>query len=274
MVTAYVASARRRTYDPRIREAIVSAGDPTLFSELSIPRSTKHTWLRRGAPRVVVANDNDEPDLRIQIARMSRQIEVLSAVVRLLVALVRATNIRLASQRVPTAAAKMRILRAIERASHKIGRKAALKIVGLREGRLRRWQRAETKYELDDAPPCPRSFPTRLTFQERTAMRDMVEDHALKHLFVRSLALFGQRLGRVFASYETWCRPIRRFGWNRQRQCIYPAKPKRGLRADRPGQWLHIDVTIIRLLDGTRAYLHAVVDNFSRRILSWSLELA
>jgi hypothetical protein len=28
----------------------------------------------------------------------------------------------------------------------------------------------------------------------------------------------------------------------------------------------HIDTTVIRLLDGTRAYLHAVIDNFSRRI--------
>jgi putative transposase len=31
-------------------------------------------------------------------------------------------------------------------------------------------------------------------------------------------------------------------------------------------------VTIIRLLGGTRAYLHAVIDNYSRRILSWTLE--
>jgi transposase InsO family protein len=33
-----------------------------------------------------------------------------------------------------------------------------------------------------------------------------------------------------------------------------------------------LDVTIIRLLDGTRAYLHAVIDNYSRRILSWTPE--
>jgi transposase InsO family protein len=31
----------------------------------------------------------------------------------------------------------------------------------------------------------------------------------------------------------------------------------------------HIDTAVIRLLDGTRAYLHAVIDNFSRRILAW-----
>ena len=30
----------------------------------------------------------------------------------------------------------------------------------------------------------------------------------------------------------------------------------------------HID-TIIRLLDGTRVYPRAVIDNFSRRILAW-----
>jgi transposase InsO family protein len=31
----------------------------------------------------------------------------------------------------------------------------------------------------------------------------------------------------------------------------------------------YIDTTVIRVIDGTRAYLHAVIDNFSRRILAW-----
>ena len=31
----------------------------------------------------------------------------------------------------------------------------------------------------------------------------------------------------------------------------------------------HIDTSVIRLLDGTHAYLHAVIDNFPRRILAW-----
>ncbi len=30
---------------------------------------------------------------------------------------------------------------------------------------------------------------------------------------------------------------------------------------------------MIRLLDGTRAYLHAVIDNFSRRILAWKVSV-
>ena len=31
----------------------------------------------------------------------------------------------------------------------------------------------------------------------------------------------------------------------------------------------HIDTTVIRLLDGKRACVHAVIDNFSRRIFAW-----
>jgi putative transposase len=61
-------------------------------------------------------------------------------------------------------------------------------------------------------------------------------------------------------------------GWRRPRNRVYPAKPKIGIRAAAPGELLHLDVTILRLLDGTKAYLHAVIDNYSRRILSWTLE--
>ena len=50
---------------------------------------------------------------------------------------------------------------------------------------------------------------------------------------------------------------------------MHPAKPKVGLRTTRPNEMWHIDTTVIRLLDGTRAYLHAVIDNFSRRMLAW-----
>jgi transposase InsO family protein len=50
---------------------------------------------------------------------------------------------------------------------------------------------------------------------------------------------------------------------------VHPAKPKIGLRTTRANEMWHIDTTVIRLLDGTRAYLHAVIDNFSRRISAW-----
>jgi len=85
---------------------------------------------------------------------------------------------------------------------------------------------------------------------------------------LRALALYAQRIGKVLASPSTWYRLVKNAGWRRPRNRFNPVKPKIGIRAEDPGKLLHLDVTIIRLLDGTRAYLHAVIDNYSRRILS------
>ena len=45
--------------------------------------------------------------------------------------------------------------------------------------------------------------------------------------------------------------------------------PKVGIRGSCPIDIWHVDTTLIRLLDETRAYVHAVIDDFSRRILAW-----
>jgi len=50
---------------------------------------------------------------------------------------------------------------------------------------------------------------------------------------------------------------------------VHPAKPTVGIRATRPNEIWHVDTTLVRLLDGNKAYLHAVIDNFSRRVLAW-----
>ena len=90
---------------------------------------------------------------------------------------------------------------------------------------------------------------------------------------LRALAIHAQRIGKVFAAPATWARLALKHAWLRPRRRWYPAKPKLGIRASKPNEYWHIDVTVIRLLDGTRTYLHALIDNFSRRILAWKIVL-
>jgi len=85
---------------------------------------------------------------------------------------------------------------------------------------------------------------------------------------IRRLALHAQCIGRVFAHPGTWCKLIRERGWRRPRLRLYPAKPKVGLRTQAPNEAWHIDVNVLKLLDGNKAYVHAVIDNCSRRILA------
>ena len=91
----------------------------------------------------------------------------------------------------------------------------------------------------------------------------------VRHVPTGTLAVLARRLGTVSASPSTWYRLVRQYGWRRPRLRLHPAKPKVGLRTTAADEMWHIDTTVIRLLDGTRAYVHAVIDNFSRRILAW-----
>jgi len=111
--------------------------------------------------------------------------------------------------------------------------------------------------------------PQRLTRGEVHAIEDLVTSPAYRHVPTRTLAVLAQRLGTVCASPSRWYPLVRRHGWRRPRLRVHPSKPKVGVRATRPDEMWHIDTTVIRLLDGTRAYVHAVIDNFSRRILAW-----
>ena len=66
---------------------------------------------------------------------------------------------------------------------------------------------------------------------------------------------------KVFASASIWSKLARERGWRRPRTRLYPAKPKIGVRATRPNEYWHINVTVIRLITGVKVYLHAVIDN-------------
>jgi len=66
---------------------------------------------------------------------------------------------------------------------------------------------------------------------------------------------------------------IKKNGWLRPRLRLYPARPKIGLRASHINEYWHVDATIMRLSDGTKAYLQVVSDNFSKLALAWSASL-
>jgi transposase InsO family protein len=214
----------------------------------------------------------DRADLVAEIHQLHHRTALLGAVVGLLLAMLRASRVRLDYDRLPEGDAKKVLLRAIERAGRVLPLNAALRIGRLSSSRYHSWCRAEAGCELDDQPSCPRVVPTRLTAKEVEKMREMVESSDQRHMSLRALALHAQRVGEVIASPSTWYRLVRKAAWRRPRNRVYPAKPRIGIRARAPGELLHLDVTIIKLLDGTRAYLHAVIDNYSRRILSWTLE--
>ena len=262
----------RRSYDHRIREIVCQTGNPRIFHHLRIPRSTTASWLSRGRRSVVsldwqhhIASVLDENE------RLKRRAERQTSIIRLLVVLLKVSGFRLDEQRLPDSKAKAKVLRAVERSKDALTLKSALRLVRLSPARYHAWKRADKRCELDDRSSCPRSHPTQLTPAEVNTIQEMVTATEYRHMPLRTLSLYAQRIGKVFASATTWAKLVRQRGWRRPRRRVYPEKPKTGIRTTKPNEYWHIDVTVIKLLDGTKAYLHAVIDNFSHRILSWRL---
>lgn len=59
--------------------------------------------------------------------------------------------------------------------------------------------------------------------------------------------------------------------WRRPRLRAYPKKNQIGIRRKHPNELYHLDITIIKLIDGTKVYIQILVDNFSRYVLAWSV---
>jgi transposase InsO family protein len=240
---------------------------------VAIPRSTISTWRRRGSRPVVTIEPilQDRQQLVETIARFDEQKRILAADIRLLLALLRASGFTLAGERLPEGSAKAGILRAITTAKPVLSLAVILRIAHLEPGRYHRWNRASTAVcGLADRSSCPRTSPSQLTPAEVADIKEMVLATEKRHMSLRTLALHAQRIGKVFASATTWARLVRARGWLRPRQRVHPPKPTVGVRASGPNQIWHIDVTVLKLLDGTKAYLHAIIDNYSRKILAWT----
>jgi transposase InsO family protein len=264
----------RRSYDHRIRAAVVATGNPCLFPNLHIPRATARTWIRRGMKKVVAAADDGSGEvleLRAEVADLRRKAETYFAIAAVLLVVTRVLGANLRGQRQPEASAKAQLLRVISRASRHVSANRVLRLIGLSTPRYHAWKRRSLSCRLEDEPSCPRSQPTRLTAVEVQAIKADVVSPELRHVSVRGLALLAQRKGRVAASASTWHRLIRERGWRRPRKRLYPARPKIGVRATGPNEWWHIDLTVLRLASGARVYLHAVIDNYSRRVLAWEV---
>ena len=262
----------QQIYDHRLVRLVQDAGDASIATRLGVPRSTAAGWLRRVPRTVTVAHVADEAVavLRARLARAERRCQRLAAVLRVLFALLRTLKPDLSRLRIAELD-KTRLLRAVDRTRDVLGLRRVLSMLGLSPSRLSSWRRAARACELADEPSCPGSSPQRLTPAEIAKVREMVTSPDLRHVPTGRLALLAQRLGAVLASASTWHRLVRERGWRRPRLRVHPAKPTVGIRATRPNEIWHIDTTPIRLLDGTKVYLHAVIDNFSRRILAWRL---
>ena len=176
---------KRRVYDHRIRDYIRETGDVSFAVSLGVPRSTASCWLVAPIRSVVTHEvlDLNDVQVRARILRIARRVKILTAIMGLLLTLIRLSCKRLDGSRVPRGKDKSRLLRAIDRARVVFGLRSALKIVGLSATRFHSCIRSrESGCNLDDLKSCQKTNPRQLLPKEVRTIKEMVTSEYFRHV--------------------------------------------------------------------------------------------
>lgn len=264
-----------RVYDHRLKELIVQSGDPNLIPELNIPLSTAKEWIKNGIKEVITLPELNLSNTELLNQNMSLKNKLASTKAEqiLLSTTIKIFRFQIQFTRLPSATSKPSILRAIKNALTNIPIKLCLETIGLSSARYHSWVKRDKKCQLEDNISCPKLSTTKLTVQEIRTIADMVRDSKLSHYSISALSWLGKKEKSIFASSSTWCRIVRELKLRRPRERLYPQKPKLGIRASSPCEIWHLDQSIIRLNDGTKAFIQSIIDNYSRFVLAWDVTL-
>ena len=107
----------QRKYDHRLRELVRSTGDIDHAIQLGVPQSTARGWLKSTPAEVVTLDVVDMDTLRLQqeVLRLQSRADRLAALLRLVIVVLKVCRVSFANIRIPEGAAKLMLLRAIER---------------------------------------------------------------------------------------------------------------------------------------------------------------
>jgi len=261
----------KQSYDPRLWADFYETKDPNIFRQLSIPKSTRYTWCKRKPPTFISHESFDKTKIELiaENEKLRKRFNICTAMIRLFKTVLLISDFRLDEHRLRNGSDKYMLISSVEKARKLISLRSVCSCIYLSASRYGAWKKAKVDCQLDDKSSCPKIFPNQTTRDEITVVEDMFTSEQYDHFSIRALALHAQRIGKVFLSPSTWGKLIRKYGWNRPLKRIHPPKPRIGIRASRPNQYWHIDVSILRLPNNEKVHIHAIIDNFSRKILSW-----
>jgi hypothetical protein len=163
------------------------------------------------------------------------------------------------------------ILDTIRKVQPVLGTKRILRSLGLSHSKMYYWIEKK-KCENSFIQLCQSRHPNQLRPGEVNTIKSYLLDDRFKNWSSLSIYYQAIREKAVFMGIGTWYKYTNRLGINHKFFRLN-LKRKIGIRASRPLQILHMDITIFKPLDHTKVYIYFIIDNFSRAILNWKASL-
>ncbi len=118
---------------------------------------------------------------------------------------------------------------------------------------------------------CPKVWPNQVSGSELNIMKKFLLDPKYTGWPVHAVHSEAVRLKALFIGRGSWYKYSRLFGFTGKR--FKKPRQSKGIRAFRPNEIIHADITCLKLLDGLTAYIYLIADNFSRFVISYKVSL-
>lgn len=131
--------------------------------------------------------------------------------------------------------------------------------------------RIKLKCGLSPLTLCFKRHPLQLAMNEVEKIKLLFSQKELKCWPVSSLYYYGLRNKELYLAKSTFYKYVNLLGFHRK--WSKNINKKEGLTAKAPNEFLHVDTTFWGLENGLKAAIVFVSDNFSKKILGWSVAL-
>ena len=157
-----------------------------------------------------------------------------------------------------------KVVEAVQRVGDTISVDDCARLLGVATSTLRNWI-TQVRVRCSDSliNLCRKVHPNQLLGSEVEVMKELLSDNRLRFWPSVSVYYHALRTQSVSMAKSTWYKYAAMLNIRR-------LKPKRshkygqGIRASKPNQYWHADVTYFKSGDGLKHYIYTVVDNFSR----------
>jgi putative transposase len=257
------------TYILKLKTGLLSSEE-----KRSVPRSTLHGWMNADMSHIIGLNP-DEPftaniDTFLRISEIPSLIRFNEAAIHI-INFYKSVIDDIRGHKKLWKENREEIVQLVDKIKPDIGLDKACDFLRISSQQFYRWSK-EVLCTASTFGQCRRLHPGQLTIAEQNTIKAYVTkpENAFKHLVQIYFEMMND--GAAFMAQKTFNVYAKVF----RKQSGIPRKEKRriGIRASAPLKLLHMDTTILRTLDGTRVYIHFIVDNFSRVILGWKASLS
>lgn len=119
---------------------------------------------------------------------------------------------------------------------------------------------------------CFKRFPHQISKIEIKVLKKFMQNKNFKHWSVASIWGKAFKEKKISMSRSSWYNYSKKLGLYSTREKRTKAKRKSGsVKATRPNEIYHMDVTHIKTFDNVKYYVYTVVDNYSRKIIAHTI---